>query len=141
MLQRIQTLWMLLAVGCAALTLKFSFYSGNKLGISPARLFQSVTAASTVFLLILTLGIIVIGLINVFNYKNRRQQLRITLVLLLPALVNIFLYYQETKKFQPGEGTYDLTALLALAIPVWLIMAARGISRDEKLVKSADRLR
>jgi hypothetical protein len=40
-----------------------------------------------------------------------------------------------------GESGYNLTSLLAVAIPVFLILAARNIYRDEKLVKSMDRLR
>jgi hypothetical protein len=35
----------------------------------------------------------------------------------------------------------DLTSLLAFAIPVFLVFAARGIWKDEQLVKSVDRLR
>jgi hypothetical protein len=142
MLQRIQTLWALLAVACAVLTLKFSFFSGN-LAPDPgtAKMFKSVTATSNVFLLVLTVAIIVAGLVNIFNYKNRRLQARITLLLILLSLVNIVLYYRETRKFFAAEGTFDLTAVLALAIPVFLILAVRGIIRDEKLVKSADRLR
>ena len=142
MLQRIQTLWTFLAVACAVLTLKFSFFSGNKPPDAAAtKMFHSVTATSSVFLLVLTVAIIVTGLVNIFNYKNRRLQVRITLLLILLSLVNIVLYYLETKKFLPAEGTFDLTAVLALAIPVFLVLAARGIIKDEKLVKSADRLR
>ena len=31
MIQRVQTIWLLLASACAFLSLKLSFYSGNKL--------------------------------------------------------------------------------------------------------------
>jgi hypothetical protein len=58
---------------------------------------------------------------------------------ILISLLNLLLYYRQTQKF--AEGNYDLTALLVLAIPVFLILAARGINKDEKLVKSLDRLR
>jgi Domain of unknown function (DUF4293) len=143
MLQRIQTLWTLIAAACAVLTLKFPFFSGNKLEIVPpaltqVRVFHYLTAAGNIILLILTVGIIVAGVINIFNYKNRKLQFRITLLLILVSLLDIFLYYRETTHF--AEGNYSLTAVLALAIPVFLI-AARGIAKDDKLVKSADRLR
>lgn len=147
MLQRIQTLWLLLATTCAVLTLKFSFFSGNKPGqgpvvapgVVPATQFKYLTATSNIILLILTVAIIVATLVNVFNYKNRKLQMRITLVLLLVSLLNIFIYFQQTKNFI--EGNYDLTAFLAFAIPVFFFMASRGIYRDEKLVRSTDRLR
>jgi hypothetical protein len=47
----------------------------------------------------------------------------------------------QTKKFVPGEGNYGISALVALAIPLLLFFALRGILRDQKLVKSLDRLR
>ncbi len=53
--------------------------------------------------------------------------------------MNLALYYEETKKFV--EGNLGLTAALAITIPIWLILAMRGIRRDSKLVKSLDRLR
>jgi predicted ferric reductase len=144
MLQRLQTLWTLAAAACAVLTLKFSFFSGNKLEIVPpaqtqVRVFHHLTATGNILLLILTVIIIIVGVVNIFNYKNRKLQFRLTLLLILISLLDIFLYYRETMNF--AEGSFALTSVLALAIPVFLILAARGISRDEKIVKGADRLR
>jgi len=34
-----------------------------------------------------------------------------------------------------------LTAIFAIVVPILLILAMRGIRKDEKLVKSLDRLR
>jgi len=39
------------------------------------------------------------------------------------------------------KGTYQWGGLLPVAIIIFLILAARGIYKDEKLVKSLDRLR
>jgi hypothetical protein len=142
MLQRIQTLWTLLAAACAVLTLKLSFFSGNKMIGNPAApTFYRVTATSNIILLILTVAIIVAGFVNIFNYKNRKLQFRITLLLALISLIDLFLFYRETTEFRPGEGNFNLTCLLTLAIPFFLILAARGISKDEQIVKGADRLR
>jgi hypothetical protein len=140
MLQRKQTVWMLLAVACAVGTLKFSFFSGSKLGAAlttPSP--QYLTATGNILILMLTVAIIVAGLVNIFNYKNRKLQLRATLGIILVSLLNIFLYYLETQKFQ--TGTYSLTAIFTLAIPILMVLAARGIAKDQKLVKSTDRLR
>jgi peptidoglycan/LPS O-acetylase OafA/YrhL len=91
--------------------------------------------------LILLLSVIITAgaLVNIFNYKNRRRQIWITIGLIVLSLFNIFLYYRSSQNFV--EGTYDLTAILTLLIPFFLILAVRGITRDNKLVKSADRLR
>jgi ABC-type Na+ efflux pump permease subunit len=141
MLQRIQSIWLLLAAVCGFLTLKFSFFSGNKLDASNVKTFQYLIASGSIIILILTVAVFVAVLITIFLYKNRKLQLRITLSAIIVSLLNIFLYYRETKKFVEGESGYNLTSLLAVAIPVFLILAARNIYRDEKLVKSMDRLR
>jgi hypothetical protein len=139
MLQRIQTLWMLLAAICAALTLKFPFFSGNKVVGANGHVFQEVTATNGVLLLIITVVILGGTLVNIFNHKKRRKQVWIVIGLLVLSLLNIFLYYSASQNFI--EGKYALSAVLALIIPLLLILALRGIMRDEKLVKSADRLR
>ncbi|MBS1600963.1 MAG: DUF4293 domain-containing protein [Bacteroidetes bacterium] len=141
MLQRMQSIWMLLAAICGILTMKYSFFSGNKLGDNQAKLFEFLTATSSILILILTIALVSGILIDIFLYKNRKLQLRIAILAIVVSVVNIFLYYKQTQKFVPGESNYDLTAILSLAIPIFLILAARGIYRDQKLVKSLDRLR
>ena len=140
MIQRIQTIWLLLAAAAAFLTLRFSFYSGNIME-GAAKPFKYLTAQSNILLTILTAGVGLAALISIFLYKNRKQQSRIILITLLVSIVNLVLFFVESRKFVPGEGNYDLTAALAIAVPVFLILAMRGIRRDEKLVKSLDRLR
>jgi len=139
MLQRIQSVWILLAAICAALTFKFSFFSGNKAVDVTGHRFVSVTAVSSVLILLITVIITAGALINIFNYKNRRRQIWINIGLAVLSLLNIFLYYKESQGFI--EGKYDLTAFLSFVIPIFLILAVRGIMKDDKLVKSADRLR
>jgi Domain of unknown function (DUF4293) len=136
MLQRIQSVWLLLAAISAFLTVKLSFFSGNM--TVPGQL-THLTATSNILILILTVGMVSAIVIDIFLYKNRKLQLRIAVVVLLISLLNIFLYYKQTQKF--AEGNPDLTALVALAIPVFLIFALRGIYKDERLVKSLNRLR
>ena len=55
------------------------------------------------------------------------------------AVINIIIYFSEVKKFV--SGNMSLTAILAFAIPIFLVLAVNGIYKDEKLVKSLDRLR
>lgn len=142
MIQRIQSIWLLLAAAAAFLTLKFSFYSGNKLVASTnTEVYQLLTARSNIMITIISAGVGLAALIGIFLYKNRKQQFRIVLIALLAGIVNIVLFFLETRKFVAGEGNYDLTAVFAFAVPVFLILALRGIRKDEKLVKSLDRLR
>jgi uncharacterized membrane protein len=134
-----QSIWLLLAAIAAFLTIRFSFYSGN---IGPAgqpTSFQYLTATFNIWILIITIALVCIAAIDIFLYKNRKLQGRLALLGILISLLNIFLYYKQTHRFDTGN--YDLTALLALVLPVFFFLAARGIYRDQKLVKSLDRLR
>lgn len=139
MIQRKQTIWLLLAAIAAFLTLRFSFYSGNMVADNQTKKFESLTATGNILILIITVAIGIASLITIFLYKNRKLQLRITIAATLVSIMNILLYYNQSKKFT--EGNFDLTALITIAIPILLFFAARGISKDEKLVKSVDRLR
>lgn len=139
MIQRIQTIWLMIAGALAFLTLRFSFYSGNKL-VNNQKVFTSLTAASgNIFLLVLSVCVAAAALVLIFLYKDRKMQMKLTIAALLLSVANIALYYSETKKFI--EGNYDITALFSIAIPIFLFFAVRGIYKDEKLIKSVDRLR
>jgi dipeptide/tripeptide permease len=139
MLQRMQSIWLLLAAICAFLTIRLSFYSGNIETAGQPASFQYLNAGFNIWILIVTIALVCIAAIDIFLYKNRKLQGRLSLLGILLSLLNIFLYYKQTHRF--SAGNYDLTAILALAIPVFFFFALRGIYRDEKLVKSLDRLR
>jgi drug/metabolite transporter (DMT)-like permease len=141
MIQRIQSVWLLLAAACAALTFRLSFFSGNKTGADNMPVFEKLTASSDFLVLIFTSFLVGGCLVLIFLFKNRKQQLWLTIAAIVVAVANIILYFKEIKSFIPNQGNYDLTSILSFAIPVFLILAARGIWQDEMLVKSADRLR
>ena len=141
MIQRLQSIWLLLAAAAAFCSLQFSFYSGNIIAANQAKSFAALNGQSNLLLLILSAGVGIASLISIFLYKNRKTQLRIVLVTLLVSIINLVMFFTQTKKFVPGEGNYNLTAIFAIVVPVFLILAMRGIRKDEKLVKSLDRLR
>jgi hypothetical protein len=153
MLQRKQTIWMLLAIICAALTFRFAFYSGNVAVGAYGHAFLSVKAypnigfgkdsasSGSVLILILTVIIIAGTLYDIFIYKTRRKQLWVTIGLIVVSLLNIFLYWRASGPPSFVEGSYNLTAALTIVIPIFLFFAVQGIMKDQRLVKSADRLR
>jgi hypothetical protein len=136
MIQRIQSLWLLLAAACAFAGFKFSYYSGTKLN-DPA--LHELNASSTLLLMITTIGVGVLALVNIFLYKKRSLQLRLCVLGILLEAVLIFLYYRETMSFT--KGTYSLTSILHSVIVLAFVLAARSINKDSKLVKDSDRLR
>ncbi len=140
MLQRLQTVWLLLVAVLAFVSLKLSFFSGNIL-VDNVKQFQNFTAMSNMLIMILTVGVGIASLITIFLFKDRKLQIKISFAVLAVAVLNIVLYYLQTKNFVPEEWTFDISSLITIAIPFLLFLAIRGIYRDEKLVKSVDRLR
>lgn len=116
--------------------MKFSTYSGTTKDLIPS---SFLTGTSTIPLIMATLATGIVSLITVFLYKNRKLQLRLTLLCVLIEALLIFLYYNEIKTFT--GGAISITALFHLGVIVFLILAARGISSDEKLIKDSNRLR
>jgi len=130
MIQRIQTLFFFLSA-ILLIIIVFSFpvlKEGNTLyfltdSFSYARLCIFISSALSVF--------------AIFQFKDRKKQLLISsisrLMITIAVLLIVFLYREE-RIFAFG--------MLLLIIPfLLLILANVFIKKDEKLVKSADRIR
>ena len=136
MLQRIQSIWLLLAAACAFLSFQFPFYSGTNKELIPSYILKGT---ETIPLILVTAAIGITSLICIFLYKNRKLQLRLAVLCIALEALLIFLYYSQVKTFT--GGTYALTALLQGCIVFFLFLAARGINHDEKIIKESNRLR
>ncbi len=137
MIQRIQSIWLLLAAFCVFLTLKFSTYVGTNKDLIPSSFLNGIATLPLIFVT-LTTGIV--ALVTTFLYKNRKLQLRLTALAVLFEVGLIFLYYREIQTYI-GKGTFSITAILHIAVIIFLILAARGISSDNKLIRDSNRLR
>lgn len=135
MIQRIQTIWLLLAAAASFASLKLSFYSGNK----DNNLFEELTGSSHFLLMILSVAVGLLALITIFLFKNRKLQIRLSLLGIVLQLVTLVIYFQQIKTYV--QGNFTLTSALSFVIPVFFILAWLGIRKDEKLIKSMDRLR
>ena len=140
MIQRLQTLWLLAVSALSFTSLKISFFSGNIL-VANVKQFQRFNAMSSIPLMILTVAVAIASLVLIFMYKDRKQQLKIGFAILVCSIITILLYYFATNNFILNEWSFDIGSFITIAIPVFLIMAIRGIYKDEQLVKSLDRLR
>ena len=139
MIQRIQTVWLFLAALFAALTYKFPFYAGNIINKENVQRYEKLVASSNFLILVFTAGLIAGTIATIFMYKNRKQQMWLAVAAAGLSIINIILYFRDVKNFT--SGNMSLTAILALAIPVFFVLAINGIRKDEKLIKSLDRLR
>ena len=139
MIQRIQSIWLLLAAAASFLTLKLPFYNGNVVQPDQARRFEHLTAMDNIILTILTFLLGIGILVIIFLFKDRKLQLKLTILAIVLAITNIVLFFGQLKRFV--EGSFDLTSPIVFIVPLFLILAARGIYKDEKLIKSLNRLR
>lgn len=86
-----------------------------------------------------------ISFISIFLFKNRKLQLRLIGVsfVLSGALVwSMYVYSLQRNYF--GEGSTDQflpAVFLPLSILAFNVLAYRGVLRDERLIRSMDRLR
>ncbi len=138
MIQRQQSLWLLLAAVASFLSFKFPFYTGNILENNMSR-FEELEGGSNFFLLILTGVSVLISAITIFLYKDRKTQFKLAIGGILLSIILLVIYFVQLKKFT--NGNFALTAIFVFAILIGYIMAAKGIWKDEKLVKSLDKLR
>ena len=138
MIQRRQSLWLLLATIAAILSFKFRFVTG-KVMIKDMAPDKIIDAGSTLFLLVLTGASVALSTIIIFLFKDRKQQVRLCLLGILLTALLIVLYIMQMKTLI--KPTLALSCVLPLAILIGYFMAFRDIRRDEKLIKTLDKLR
>lgn len=136
MIQRIQSVWLLVASIVTFLSLKLSFYSGIHL---PDNQYHQLNGTENLLLMGTTIALGVISLVTIFLYKTRVIQLRLCIVAIVLDLLLIFLYFRALANFAKGE--YAITAAVHVIIILSLILAARAINSDEKLIRDSNRLR
>ena len=133
MIQRIQTIWLLLASAAAFSILRFPFY------YTPTPQALEINGSSQYSTLISLAFSACLSFISIFLYGNRMLQLKVVLVnFLLNGLIGFFIY--KVVIAHPGGG-FTLPSAVLFLIPVLQIMAVIRIYKDEHMVKAADRLR
>lgn len=98
--------------------------------------------------ILLTLATVVAALLplaGIFLYKNRKKQISYCYIAIV-LLIGYSFYSAETVKTIAGNSSvrpenYGLGIILPSLAIVLVFFAIRAINRDEKLVRSADRLR
>ena len=138
MIQRIQTIWLLLAAIFAAITFRFPFYNGDWMKDAIPNPID-LNARTTIWLSIITVLAGIVAFVNIFLFDNRRLQLKLCYLGVFLTVVLLTLYFLEMSNFQGGNVA--IWAVFYFAILGCFILAARGVWKDEKLIKSMDRLR
>jgi len=103
-----------------------------------------MSAWTFVPILVLTIMLLVLIIYSIFRFKNRFHQLKmvkLSIFLNILLVAGIFLNYHKfftsvPTMIETGVGAYFLLVTLVL-----LVVSHRFILKDEKLIRSADRLR
>lgn len=156
MIQRIQSIYLLVAVlaGIATFFFKLATFLADQIYLEwYIYSLRNLTKGSdviihdyySVFVTILMAAVMILAVLIIFLYKNRRQQLklgRIAILINIVLIIVVFFIYPEVieRKLQV-ETTFETGIYFPLISLLFLIMASRAIMKDDKLVRSADRLR
>jgi hypothetical protein len=155
MLQRIQTVWLFLASVAILLLFLFPFiqfvdFDGTAKVVKATGLYQNMNGqvVQTHSFIALTISTVIVGLmplVIILFYKERKKQISLCYVTILLVLAYSF-WLVQTAKGEMGTITaqlqnYGIGVILPSLSILFIILALRGIRHDEKLVRSADRLR
>ena len=155
MIQRIQSVYLLFAsLGIFALFLfplvHNVYVAGVPSTIKVTGIYQDANGAqahteSFIALIAATAIVAILPLILILLYKNRKQQAMWCYTYIVVIFGYSFWIAETVKSYTGGvslnTNNFGIGALLSSISIVLVLMAAKAIQRDEKLVKSADRLR
>jgi len=145
MIQRMQTLLLFLAAGALGSLYVFPFLRTDETAVESDFMADGAYSVLDHPANMALFGLsALLALIAIFLFRNRKVQMQLTKILLLitgaAAVVAGVLYVQDT-----GDTTIDFQLGVGAVLPVVAIIlmaiSHRLIRRDEKLVRSMDRLR
>ncbi len=145
MIQRIQTVFLLLAAISFFLLFQLPFAVSDI--ANPGFLAdKDFDIFDNIVLVVLTALGGLIALIAIFLYKNRPLQIRLSYLVIIVGILLILvagvLFYNEAANIMDKVGISDgLGLFMPVLAFIFGFLAARFIRKDEKLVRSADRLR
>ncbi len=149
MIQRIQTLWLLLASVAAVFMFFFPVAELNDSNSIMIYTYETISIGGidgllqSGYVLAGLIGIIaVLSFITIFLFKNRTLQMRLcTFISLLDIFTVILIVVFSVNQSENPVITIGLSAILPFVIFILILMARRAVRRDDLLVKAADRIR
>lgn len=151
MIQRIQSIYLLLVsvLMCVTVTsplMSFVDNAGNVLLLKGLGFFLDTQKIYPTWGII-SVGLLValFALIEIFSYKNRKKQMRLSainmlLILFFYATLAVYAYFgQKSLGITISKVEYGL--ILPLIALIFNLLAFIRIKKDEKLVRSLDRIR
>ena len=142
MIQRVQSLYLLLTALISAAMFFLPLFELPSATADAAPMKFMIT--SNALLLVLSSAIGALSFIVIFIFKNRPFQMRVCRLILILIFVMIGLLFYTSDTISNGlnqKVIYKIGTYLPLLQVVFVFLAHYAIKKDEKLVRSADRLR
>ena len=140
MIQRKQTIWLIIAALLNAGVLLFDLFRVHTVvngveTIAPYRTNEHFP------LLLIAIVMILLPLVTIFLFGNRARQMRLCAMGMVASSSFITLLLSNVSVEPPATVTYWIGSVLPVVSLLFFVLAIIGIRKDEKLVKSVDRLR
>lgn len=141
MIQRIQSIWLLLAAVFGVLYTQVPAYILSVAG----NVVKKFEPTESLLLFAVSIAVALLALVTIFLYKKRTLQFKLSIIGFLASIGIVALEVSQVNNYASSvplsKGSYYWGSLLPIAMAVFFILASSGIRKDEKLVKSLDRLR
>ncbi|PWG78439.1 DUF4293 domain-containing protein [Pararcticibacter amylolyticus] len=155
MIQRIQTIWLFLTTTVIFALFLFPYLqilnaSGTAKAVKVTGVYENIGGqiVQTSDFTGLTIATVILGLLPfviIFFFRERQKQIRLCYLVIVLILGYSFWMAQTAKSvigdLQLQLQNYGIGVILPCLAVLFIILALRGIRHDEKLIKSADRLR
>lgn len=150
MIQRKQTLFLLLAVILGVVTLSLPVASVTAEGLTVSQIYnlfwldgQHVAHFSVWPLFAILLVATAVSVLTIFLFKNRLLQAKLCAVSMLLYIVWYIALIVVSKSQAPDALNFQpaFVAVLPAVCAILCMMARKGVLADEKLVRAADRIR
>lgn len=141
MIQRIQSIYLFIAVLLSAALFYLPLFEVPAGTADAAKQFMITNNA---LLLVLNSAIGILAFVIIFLFMNRPLQMRLCRLALILIFIMIGLLFYTSDAILNGldqKVTFKIGTYLPLIQVVIIFLAHRAIKKDEKLVRSADRLR
>lgn len=148
MIQRIQSIWFLLAaiVSCLSFILPFAIKTTTSFNSYTINEY-SLNSFDNNYLMILFIAASALSLLAIFLFKKRNYQIYISVFIILLCLSAFAyeIYFSNTEGNKMAFGMVGTKIYVGLLVPIVtlfiILLAIKGINKDITLLKESDRLR
>jgi hypothetical protein len=143
MIQRIQSVWLLVAGLLTLLTFKLAFWTTTWKDASTTKMYSNSSGSLLMYIAVIALIVLSFG--TIFLFKKRPLQMQLAWLGILLSIGLFILEIKEAEDIRDNPnyqfGNWNLGIILPLLAMAFFFAAWKAMRKDHKLVKSLNRLR